>query len=203
MILKDKPPVSDNLIKKRIDRIVTEQCGYEQTVADVISNLYSYMRSKKLRGGCHALSSALYVALSELNQKPVLWIGECQLEGKKPFDHSWISINNQVIDLAIYVPLTEMINSVSGPVIFGIDAVTMKPSMVTYGLNTGLPLDLDTDHVVRTPFFEYMSNFPMQRGGLWSVVQQILPSQNQTSAEILVKKYADVRRNLCEVTPNE
>lgn len=194
MIFKDKPPVSDNLLKKRISRIVLECSNYDQSVADVISNLYDYMRTKKLRGGCHALSSALYVAFSEMNLNPSLYIGNCQLAGKPPFDHSWISIKDEIIDLAIYVPLTSAINSMSGPIIFGVDAVTLKPSQVEYGINTGLPFDGDTQQVINMPFSEYMSRFPGEQRGLWTVVQKILPSETCTSIDALIMKYSDVNR---------
>lgn len=194
MNFKDKPPVTDSLLKKRISRILSEHGNYSESVAAVISNLYDYMRAKKLHGGCHALSSALFVALSELNLKPSLYIGECGVAGNLPFDHSWITVDNKVVDLAIYIPLTKPINSVSGPVVLGIDAVTMKPTTVTYGLNTELPLDEETNYIIRTSFSKYMSSFPMERGGLWAVVQKVMPREYQTSTESLIKKYADVQR---------
>lgn len=194
MRFDNKPPVSDNLLKKRIQSIVADK-GYHKSIADSISDLYSYMRSKRFIGGCHALSSVLYVVLSELGQNPSLYIGECEKRGIKPFDHSWICVDEKVIDLAIYMPLTMPINSVSGPVVFNVDIVTMMPTETIYGLNTGLPLSDETELVINTPFVEYMSRFPEERGGLWAVARQILSPYLQITPESLIGKYSDVTRN--------
>lgn len=194
MRFDNKPPVSDNLLKKRIQSIVADK-GYHKSIADSISDLYSYMRSKRFIGGCHALSSVLYVVLSELGQNPSLCIGECEKRGLKSFDHSWICVDEKVIDLAIYMPLTMPINSVSGPVVFNVDIVTMMPTETIYGLNTGLPLSDETELVINTPFVEYMSRFPGERGGLWTLARQILFPYLQITPESLIKKYSDVTRN--------
>ena len=58
MIYKDKPPISDNLVKKRINSVITQN-GYDINIATIIAELYTYMRKKSLRGGCHALSSVI------------------------------------------------------------------------------------------------------------------------------------------------
>ena len=191
----NKTPIGDNLVKKRIKGIVSTYPDCNGNVADTICNLYDYMRKINFIGGCHALSSVLYVALSELGQKPVLYVGECQLPGDQPFDHSWICIDGKIIDLAIYMPLTGHINSVSGPVVFDIDTVTMKHTAVNYGINTGLPLGHDTKIVIETSFSQYMSGYPRERGGLWTVVQKILPPDKVISRELLVEKYKNVDRN--------
>lgn len=194
MNYRDKPPMSDNLLKKRIQSIVSNHNDCDKEIADAICNLYDYMRKRKLIGGCHALSSALYVALSELGQEPVLYVGECQLPGQKPFDHSWICIDDQIIDLAVYMPLTMSINSISGPVIFDIDIVTMKRTTVNYGINTGLPMEAESMMVIDTSFHQYMSAYPMEDGGLWTVVKQILLPNKIVSCEYLLEKYKDVER---------
>ena len=193
MIYKDKPPISDNLVEKRINSVITQN-GYDINIATIIAELYTYMRKKSLRGGCHALSSVLYVMLSEIGETPKLYIGECQKPGEKPFDHSWICLDDKIIDLAIYIPLTMPINSTSGPVIFDVDIVTMKKTEVVYGINTGLPMDNQTNLVLEHSFTEYMSNFPMEYGGLWTVAQEILLPVVDISRENLIEKYKDVNR---------
>lgn len=194
MNYRNKPPVSDNLLKKRIQSIISNHNDCDKSVADTICNLYDYMRKRKFIGGCHALSSALYVALSELGQEPVLYVGECQLPRDKPFDHSWICIDDQIIDLAVYMPLTTPINSISGPVIFDIDIVTMKHTTVNYGINTGLPMGEETKMVIETSFPKYMSAYPREYGGLWTVVKQILLPHKIVTLDYLVEKYKNVKR---------
>ena len=43
MIYKDKPPISDNLVKKRINSVITQN-GYDINIATIIAELYTYMR---------------------------------------------------------------------------------------------------------------------------------------------------------------
>ena len=197
-----KPPISDNLVIKRI-RSVTQNNNYPESVSYVLSNLFLYMRKKDLVGACHALSSTLYVCLSEIGLKPQLLIGECQKPGDKPFDHSWIVLDNKILDLAIYMPLTMLQGSSdfqntclmdTGPVIFNIDIQAMKRTSVSYGINTGLPMQDETLFPLNAPFCEYMSRFPMEYGGLWTVVQNVLPSDVKFDREKAIARYSDVER---------
>lgn len=82
---------SDNEICNRIRNIAHEN-GLSKDAADVICKVYRYMMDKKLAGGCHAISSVLYVVLKEVGEKPELCIGECQKRGLPPFDHSWVTL---------------------------------------------------------------------------------------------------------------
>ena len=197
MLINNKTPMGDNLIKKRINHIVLNT-GYDIDVSNIICNLYDYMRHANrqgLRGGCHALSSVFYVAFSELGYSPELFIGECQKSGEKPFDHSWITMNGAILDIAVYMPLVGAIGSVTGPIIFDIDILTMEKTETNYGINTGLPMDNQTLFVINNSFSKYMMNFPFERGGLWTVVKKVLPSSVHVDIQALSKKYSDVSRH--------
>ena len=156
--------------------------------------LYDFMIEKNYFGGCHALSSALYVALSELGLSPELCIGECQVPGMSPFDHSWITLNGDIIDIAVYFPLTQKINSMSGPVIFGVDAITNRAPRIQYGIDSGLPLSCDTELVINSNFVDYMDNFPLVKGGLWSLVMEMLPPTSTVTITDLKARYSVVER---------
>lgn len=66
--------------------------------------MYRYMERKQWRGACHALCAALYVFLSVIGYKNDLCIGEV-LGQELYFDHSWISLDDKMIDLAISMTL--------------------------------------------------------------------------------------------------
>ena len=185
---------NSNIIKNNIIEIVTSM-GYEIRMSESIVNLFNYMDEKLLFGGCHALSAVLYVVLSELGFNPVLYIGECEKEGIKPFDHSWITIDDKIIDLAIYMPLTQIYNSISGPIILNIDAISKCKVNTSYGINTGLPLSDSTLFAINTPFVEYMNEFPFEIDGLWTVAKKISPSIS-LSIDELVEKYKNTQRKL-------
>lgn len=86
-------------IPDRIKQAVKES-GYNEDIGNVLANMYRYMERKQWWGACHASCAALYVCLSELGYKPKLCIGEVLGQGLY-FDHSWISLEDKMIDLAI------------------------------------------------------------------------------------------------------
>lgn len=86
-------------IHDRIKQVVKES-GYNEDIGNVLANMYRYMERKQWWGACHASCAALYVCLSELGYKPKLCIGEVLGQGLY-FDHSWISLDDKMIDLAI------------------------------------------------------------------------------------------------------
>lgn len=186
--------LSNNLLKKRITNICNDN-DLNNDIQTVIVRLFDYMMKKPLYGGCHALCSVLYVALSELNQKPRLLIGECEKMGEKPFDHSWIILNDKIIDLAIYMPLNQKINSYSGPVIMDIDATSLSKYAIKYGINTGLPIGNSANFAIDTPFKEYMNAFPYEKNGLWSVLQVVMPDSYEYNLSEIKTRYQDIERD--------
>lgn len=182
-------------ISKKISFVIQEN-GFDDEVADLILNLYDYMFEKVLIGACHAISSVLFVALCEMGYNPVLCIGECQKEGEKPFDHSWILLNDKIIDLAIFMPLTDEIGAYGGMIIFDIDILSMKKTRLYYGINSGLPFSNETQFALVQSFGEYMSNFPFEQDGLWSVLERIYVYDEELNLSKCKEKYKNVERKL-------
>lgn len=187
--------VSNKEIRSKISSIITS-LGYKNAVENTIYNLFIYMIYNQLQGGCHALSSVLYVALCEIGLKPILCIGECEYPNQKPFDHSWIELDGKVIDLAIYLPLNQSVGSFGGPVICDIDILTSQNSPIKYGINTGLPLSEETRFILDCPFSDYMTSFPNEVNGLWTVLRKILPKYYSFHIAKLYEKYLNVERTL-------
>ena len=90
-------------IPDRIREAVRER-GYKEDIGDVLSSMYRYMERKQWWGACHATCAALYVCLTEIGYTPDLCIGEVLGQGLY-FDHSWISLDDKMIDLAISMTL--------------------------------------------------------------------------------------------------
>lgn len=182
-----------------VEQRITEICnsnGLKADASKAIFGLFQYMMKKEIYGGCHALSSVLYVALNELGYCPKLVIGECQFPSSKPFDHSWIYINDKVIDLAIYMPFTKQVGLYGGPTIMDIDLSSNNVTSIAYGINTGLPLSFETECVLHMPFCEYMSKYPHETGGLWSILKKLVPKKKLSNKAQLVGKYNAVHRTL-------
>ena len=189
-----KVPISNNMMQRNITRIMDNHNMPEECTKAVL-RVYNFMVDKNYFGGCHALSSVLYVILSELGLSPELCVGECQTPRMLPFDHSWITVNDKIIDLAIYYPLTQQINSMGGPVIFGLDAITACTSRTQYGIDSGLPLAPDTELVINSNFVDYMDNFPLVKGGLWSLVMETIPTTSAIAINDLKNRYGKVVRH--------
>ena len=188
--------ISNNLIRKRIQTIAQEN-GLSEQVQSVLVNLFDYMMKKQMYGCCHAFSSALYVALCELGESPQLCVGECFNPKEKPFDHSWIILNGKIIDIAIYMPLSQRCNSVTGVVIMNIDTATQTETDTKYGYETGLGFGYETEAVIHTPFVEYMTAYPFEQNGLWTVVKTILPDTVDFDIDNAKVQYADIERIIC------
>ena len=189
----NKVPISNNMMQRNIRRIMGNN-NMSEDCTNAVLRAYDFMAEKPFFGGCHALSSALYVTLFELGLSPELCVGECQYPGMPPFDHSWITLNGKIIDLAVYFPLTQQINSMGGPVILGVDAFTNRMPRVEYGIDSGLPLSNDTLRVINSNFVDYMDNFPLVKGGLWSLVMDMLPPTSTVTVNELRTRYSVVER---------
>lgn len=169
------------------------QNGLVDRAADAICRLCNYARRRLLLGSCHALSSALYVALRELGIDVQLNIGECYSEKSSFFDHSWVTVGGRVIDIAVALPLN-MAMKPSGIVICGIDVETGVSTKVEYGTHSGIGFDMNTKTILSNSFVDYMDAFPFEDNGLWDVVGIVLGVPIDVDA--LRIKYAAVERNV-------
>ena len=145
-------------------RVAVQNAGYKENIAYVLCNLSEYMKRKHWWGACHARSSALYVALSELGYNPKLCIGEMLGQGLY-FDHSWIDLDGQILDVAISMTLLGG-TPVSEPIVFGKCIRSGQEPMIKYGV-PGRGIEGETLLVNSLPFVEYMDNFPDEKNGLW------------------------------------
>lgn len=185
-------PVS---IYQRIQGVVINS-GYPKILADVLCSLFTHMQehAEVFCGGCHMTASILYVVLSELGFDVELCIGEACSPGVPPFDHSWITVDGKVVDLACSMPLPDQLENASAPVILSKDVISLENPNLRYGISTGLGFDEDARRVLARPFAEYMDAFPDDENGLWSVVLKISPIH--LDINVLREKYAVVYRKV-------
>ena len=172
-------------------RSAVKDNGYNDDFGNILVNTYRYIERKQWWGACHATCAALYVGLSELGYSPALCIGEVLGQGLY-FDHSWITVDGLIIDLAISMtllggrPASEMI-------VFGKDIKRRLPPVLDYGV-PGRGIDDQAKFVMCLPFIQYMDSFPDEKDGLWGIVREILDSDIDIPA--LREKYKDTKRVL-------
>ena len=172
-------------------RYAVKENSYKEDVGDVLVNMYRYMERKQWWGACHASCAALYVCLSEIGCKPDLCIGEVLGQGLY-FDHSWISLDDKMIDLAISMTLLGGAPA-SGVIVFGKDIKTGLPPILDYGV-PGRGIEDQAKFVMELPFNQYMDSFPDEKDGLWGVVREVLSTDINIPS--LREKYKDTKRVL-------
>ena len=177
-------------IPDRIREAVRER-GYKEDIGDVLSSMYRYMERKQWWGACHATCAALYVCLTEIGYTPDLCIGEVLGQGLY-FDHSWISLDDKMIDLAISMTLLGGAPA-SGVIVFGKDIKTGLPPILDYGV-PGRGIENQAKFVMELPFNQYMDSFPDEKDGLWGVVREVLGTDINIPS--LHEKYKDTKRVL-------
>ena len=176
-----------------IDRIKAsvKEHGYQEDISCVFCNMYDFMEKRKWMGACHAISSVLFVALSEIGYQPTLCIGEVY-GNELYFDHSWIMLDGMLIDFAINKTLLNGAPA-SGIIIFDQDIDTGLHPSLTYGV-PGRGIEGDAKIVSSTPFVVFMNSYPEDKKGLWGVVEKILDTTVDISQ--MEQKYEHVQRTL-------
>ncbi|WP_312501052.1 YecA family protein [Lacrimispora sp.] len=186
-------------LKKQMNRneyeeisVIVRNCGYNKDFADTLCQLYRYMKIKEWIGACHATSAVLFVVLSELEYFPKLCVGEVKCSSFL-FDHSWIEIDDKIVDLAISMTLQYGL-PISEPIVLDLNIKSkQKYQNVYYGTSIGRGLDLQAKVTTEIPFNTYMDGFQDEEDGLWGVVQKVSPIKLEI--ENLKKKYENVKWN--------
>ena len=176
--------------KQKIKEIVLS-CGYKKEMSDIIIKTCDYLKKKQWWGACHACSSVLYVLLSEIGYNPTLCVGEVQTNNYL-FDHSWIEVDNKIIDLAISLTLKNGM-AVSSPIILDINSTTKEKTQINYGVK-GQGFDEQTKILLSLSFNEYMNYFPDNENGLWGVIEEIL--NKKIDIEKFQEKYKNTERSI-------
>lgn len=178
-----KQNVDDNELIKNI----LKKENYDDLVAQFICNLYDYMKEKKWTGACHATCAIMYVGLCELGYSPQLCIGEVGASNFI-FDHSWIILDDKIIDLAIAMTLQDDL-SVSSPIILDKDIYSLNIYSLNYGVD-GNGLDMHAKIFEQMNFIEYMDFYPNDEKGLWGILEKVYPKE--INIENIKYKYNNV-----------
>ena len=165
--------------------------GYKEDLGIILTSMYRYMQKRQWWGACHASCAALYVCLSEVGYKPDLCIGELLGQGMY-FDHSWITLDDKIIDLAINMTLIGGAPA-SEVIVLGKNVKTGAYPVMDYGV-PGRGIEDQAKFVMELPFVQYMDSFPDEKDGLWGVVREVLDAD--IDIPFLREKYKDTKRKL-------
>jgi hypothetical protein len=148
---------------------------------------------EKWQGACHASSSVLHILLKEQGIDNELYIGEVQAPNNKPFDHSWIEIDEKIYDVSLFKPL-HIVGKTYPPIYNGFELNTKQNTDVEYGINSGFGYNLDASNIKSIPFNTYMLGFQGIPNGLYGLVVMIGENLNLSlSATQLINKYSQTQ----------
>ena len=129
---------------------------YDEKFKNIFISLYKYMIKNDWSGACHAITAVLYVIARKMNINCVPYIGVVEKDGFY-FDHSWLEIDNEVFDIAIFNPLEK--DKYTGPIFKSIDLSTNCIHTMNYGVNN-VQFDSIAMHISKINLYEYLLNCP-------------------------------------------
>lgn len=158
----------NGLNMQNINNIVKENQGSD-IVKKVFYKMYEIQKREKWQGACHAISALMYIALKEADIPVHLCLG--QVEGPlncgwMSFDHSWIEIDNKVIDIAISNGLNGIVNS--EPILYGKQIYSLKESEFIYGV----PVK-NFEHVALKILGTSITQYMNGGNGLWNILEEM------------------------------
>lgn len=131
----------------------------EMLFNEFFNNLLNYMNKEGWAGACHATTAMMYAFGLKIGLNPIACIGEVEKKGDKPFDHSWLTIDDKIYDLAISLPLPDGFHMATGPVYASIDKKTNKEVDIKYGIKF-LGLGPQAMFAYQNNLYSYISKCP-------------------------------------------
>lgn len=174
---------------KRVSKIAKKR-EIDKKILHVFNTVLDFVDKEDWKGACHATSAIMYVLLTELGIKVTPFIGEIKMD-KDYTDHSWIKVNDEIYDVAIYKPLEKMYSF--GPVFGGIDLNTEVNTKVEYGVKFS-GLDYIAKHISQISIGEYLENDPKYINGLWTLIEKFVKEEELEIEinEATFSKYRDI-----------
>lgn len=175
--------------------VILKDSPNKENIKTIFFEVLNYIHENKWSGACHPTSSVLFVLFSEIGLSPIICTGNAKI-GTALFDHSWVEIENDIYDVAIYAGMTTLS---SAPVLKSYDVNTKNITKVLYGVDT----DIDEFHPVTKGVFErtvvqYMNDCSSKSPhDLWKLVRTIGSKIGLSlNTDTLKVKYKDVKRVL-------
>ncbi|MPM65084.1 hypothetical protein SDC9_111976 [bioreactor metagenome] len=154
--------------------IILGDIDKKENIKSIFFEMLKFIRKENWQGACHASSSVMYVLFKEIGLNPTLYVGEVRSENlSNPFDHSWIEIDDKIVDAAIFLGLNNF--QAHAPILLNYNIDTVKLTASEYGIHY-LGLDNVAQPLLSMPVVKYMDGFPSRPNGLWDIVAEVASS---------------------------
>jgi len=159
-------------------KLLLKDHSHAEKLEIIYFELIDFMEKKDWRGACHESCGIQYVLLTELGIQCTWRVGEVKHKTKMQynspvlFDHSWILIDEEIFDIAIYKSNFPELDS--PPIIRNINISTLQAPDFEYGITSGIDFGADARKVQNTPLSIYFDNSPLTKKlGTWPLIQSI------------------------------
>lgn len=136
-------------------RDITEK----EKITAIYFKLLNIIKKTDWQGGCHAISSIMYILFKEIGLNAVLCLGEVKYKNVV-FDHSWVEVDNKIYDVAILNSLDNI--KLYEPIINGFNISTKEKSEAIYGGAANQAQDYYANTVMKISIVDYMDGFPLK-----------------------------------------
>lgn len=156
---------------KNIDRVSLCSTRVDYKAKKVFKVVLNWIVKNNYRGGCHDTSAALHMLLGEQGVKSNLCIGEVKIDERRFFDHSWVTVDDLVLDASVCMP---NIGGYAFPPVFASkDLLTLNAPQIYYGERSPVGFDNEAKFVSNASLSEYSSGHPDDPNKLWSLTKTL------------------------------
>jgi len=156
------------------------------------SFILNWVHENDYKGACHDISVVLFLVLSEIGYDCDIVIGEIKLETGAVTDHSWITANQLIYDIAISKPNYPEHNHVpifKGVALNGDSKITCQFGVAYEGLS------LESEFVLGATIIEYCHFHPKGVDFVFKLACQALKSAGVRVSSVKLKNaYSNVKR---------
>lgn len=153
-----------------------------ELLADIYNYYLKYIINNNCRGACHDSSVLLYVTLSEYGFNPVIHTGVVRSIDGCIFDHSWITVDNKIYDIAIYLPHNNG-RYVSPPIFSSKNIETNSLTNMQFGVK--VELENEIQEIMELTLREYL-----EKAGILIPVVNLLRQCNDSLKEKYRKDFS-------------
>jgi hypothetical protein len=187
--------MDSNIWLKNIDRVALCSTSVDYKAKKAFKAVLNWIVKNNYRGGCHDTSAALHMLLGEQGVKSSLCIGEVKIDEQSFFDHSWVTVDDLVLDASVCMP---NIGGYAFPPVFASkDLLTLDAPQIYYGERSPVGFDSEAKFVSSASLSEYSSGHPDDPNKLWSLTKTLAKEAGvKVNAGKLKDQYGAVMRHV-------
>lgn len=180
---------------KNLDRVFLNSKSNDYKTKKVFKAVLNWIVKTDYRGGCHDTSAALHMLLGEKGINSRLCIGEVKIDEESFFDHSWVTVDDLILDASVCMP---NIGGYAFPPVFASkELLTLEIPKIHYGARSPEGFDSVAKFVSKASLSEYSLGHPDDPNKLWNLTKTLAKEAGiKVNTGKLKDRYGAVTRNV-------